>query len=119
MGKIFSWGQKFFSEEKKINYGGLNGKKIFPGPKIFLGGKKIYYGPFEWENFSRRKKKLTMDIWMGKNFTMDFSDGEKILLWTFWMEKKFSPRKFFCLSQKKKFSIQKVHSKIFFHPKSP
>jgi hypothetical protein len=40
MGKKFSWGQKFFSEEKKINYGGLNGKKNFPGAKIFLGGKK-------------------------------------------------------------------------------
>jgi hypothetical protein len=32
--------EKFFSAEKKINYGGLNGKKFFPGPKIFLGGKK-------------------------------------------------------------------------------
>jgi hypothetical protein len=40
---------KFFSEEKKINYGHLN-------------GKKFYYGLFGWR----------------KNFTMDFLNGKKI-----------------------------------------
>jgi len=37
---FFSLGEKFFSEEKFFHYGSLNGKKFFPRPKIFLGGKK-------------------------------------------------------------------------------
>ena len=42
MGKKFSQVQKFFSEEKKINYGGLNGKNFFPRPKNFWSRRKFF-----------------------------------------------------------------------------
>jgi hypothetical protein len=75
MGKKFSQVQKFFSEEKKINYGGLNGKKIFPRPKNFRQGKKKLVWRFEWEkNFPRCKKFLVEE----KFFHYGGLNGKKI-----------------------------------------
>jgi hypothetical protein len=77
MGKKISQVQKFFSEGKKINYGGLNGKNFFPRPKFFRRGKKKLVWRFEWEKIFPGCKKFLVEE---KFFHYGGLNGKKIFL---------------------------------------
>jgi hypothetical protein len=93
-GKKFSSEKFFFRGRKKINYGLLNGRNFFPGPKFFWPRRKKLVWRFEWEeifprakNFSAEEKKINNGLLNGKkffarekNFTMDLLNGKNFFI---------------------------------------